>query len=272
MIIDKIYTKYSVLKSKATSKARLHKAMVSLSEIVKGKDCFVLGSSPTPSLERFNKNMSLVCVNGSSIIADKLNIPPPIMTVVDFELLDVNINRSKPARSAIIKNELLNDLDLGFIVSSQSNTSPGGHPDELKAKYSGFISLYKSDCRKIIHQATGVSNLENDVHGMLSRGMFSIGLCFWLGASSVTFSGFSLTRKNKNESTYFYGDVTNNIKIPDVEYKSLEDWDTRAHSMADCQLLGQLSLNGHKVYSDSKEFIPLLQNWGHVPPDWAKRN
>jgi len=246
--------------------------MENLSGIVKNKDCFVLGSSPRPSLERFDNSMPLVCVNGSAAIADKLGMPPPIMTIVDFELLDTNINRSKPARAAIVKDGLLSGLDLGFVVSSQSNTSPGGSPDELQAKYSNFISLYKTDCRKIIHQATGVSNLENDVHGALSRGMFAIGLCFWLGASSVTFSGFSLKRKSKNESAYFYGDVVNNIEILDPKYESLKGWDTMAHSMADCQLLGQLSLNGHKVYSDSEEFIPLLQNWGHVPPHWAKRD
>jgi hypothetical protein len=257
------YMRLSLLKS-----STLH----DLSKLIKDKDCFVLGSSPSPSLERFDNNMSLVCVNGSAMIADKLNMPPPVMTVVDFELLDVNINRSKPVRSKIIQNELLRDLDLGFIVSSQSNASPGGHPDELKANYSGFVSLYKSDCRKIIHQATGVSNLENDVHGLLSRGLFSIGLCAWLGASSITFSGFSLKRKNINESPYFYGDVINNVAIPDVRYKSIEGWDTRAHTMADCQLLGQLSLNGHKIYSDSEDFIPLLQNWGHAPPDWARRD
>ena len=272
MILGKLHRYFNRVFYSASSKQRLRSVMINLSSEVRGKNCFVLGSSPVPSIERFNDGMPLICINGSPMIAKELEMPPPTITVVDFELLDVNVNRLKPVRSVIIENELLSNLDLGVIVSSQSNASPGGNPDELKGIYSNFISLYKSDCRTIIHQATGVGNLENDVHGLLSRGAFAIGLCAWLGASSITFSGFSLKRESKNKSSYYYGDVVNDVLVRNEEFKSIQGWDTMAHSMADCQLLGQLSLNGHKIYSNSEEFIPLLQNWGHTPPDWAQRS
>lgn len=241
-----------------------------------GKDCFVLGSAPNPDLTLFQERMALVAVNGSAVNARRLGLPPPVMTVVDFELLDNSVNLSKETRSVIIKNRLLQGMDLGILVSTQSNGSQGGNPDILLAQYTKYIKIYKHQCRAIVHHVTGTKLLENDVHGLLSRGAFAIAICSWLGARSITFAGFSLFCTEEEDcSPHFYYDM-------DIKFKENVVWksenkpsgvsaDTRSHSLADCALISQLVLRGQRICSKERDFLPVIQNWGCNPPNWAKR-
>lgn len=241
-----------------------------------GKDCFVLGSAPNPDLSLFQEGMALVAVNGSAVNARRLGLPSPAMTVVDFELLDSSINTTKESRSIIVKNRLLEGTDLGVLVSTQSNNSQGGNPDVLHAYYADFIRLYKHQCQAIVHYITGTNMLERDVHGLLSRGALAIAICSWLGARTVTLAGFSLfCTKEERRSPHFYHDM-------DLEFRENVVWmsdntlppargNTRNHSLADCALISQLVLRGQRIHTKERDFLPVIQNWGCNPPDWAKK-
>ena len=237
---------------------------------IRGKDCFVLGSAPNPDLSLFREDMVIVAVNGSAANAKHLGLPSPSMTVIDFELLDVNKLSCSEARK--VSCEILKDLNLGMLIAVQSNNSQGGSPHILQAKYEDFFELLKLDRKRIVQHVSGTNLLENNVHGLTSTGGFAIAFSAYLGAKSITFSGFSLSCSKKDkEPPHFYqslGIATNiqqNYDIPEFDY------DSRSHSLADSALISQMVLKGYPIFSTSKDFLPLLQNWGSNPPKWAIR-
>jgi len=233
----------------------IHKANIILSsyfrirfvraEIIRllaGRECFVLGSAPDPNLTAFKSDSLLICVNGSAANAKKLGLPTPILTIVDFELLDSLVNLEKESRSVIIKNQLLRGLNLGTLISTQSNGSSGGSINCLNANVEKHIRLYKYDCMKIVHNITQAKLLEKNVHGVLSRGALAVLLCAWGCAKSVTFEGFKLFRtKEELYAPHFYENNVNET-VWNAEPQSFQDWDTRSHSLADSALITQLIL------------------------------
>lgn len=262
-----------------TRNLRLFIIKRALCKEVAGRDCFVLGSAPEPDLEGLDKDAVLICVNGSAANAARLGLKTPVMTVVDFELLDPSVNNEKITRSVIVKNRLLSGLDLGLLFVTQSNSSSGGTPECLDASYRLIATLYKSDCRSIVHNVTSCGVLENDVHGLLSRGGFAIALCAWGGAKRITFSGFSLFQNQKElHSPHFYESIKDSLDDKSVIWSATEsvneaglNWDTRSHSLADSTLVAMLFLNGFDIRSNTKDFAPMLSNWGKNPPEWVKR-
>lgn len=260
-----------------TRKLRLFLIKRAICAEVKGRDCFVLGSAPEPDLEGLNEDTVLVCVNGSGANAARLGLKSPVMTVVDFELLDPSLNTEKETRSVIIKNNLLRGLNLGLLLATQSNGRNGGSPSCLNASYKIGLKLYKTDCRLIVHNVTRCNLLENDVHGLLSRGGLAIALCVWGGAKKITFSGFSLFRhKDELYGPHYYASIENDYIEKDIIWavtkqvrEESDNWDTRNHSLADSALIAMLVLNGFDIRSSSKDFAVVLSNWGKNPPEWA---
>lgn len=260
-----------------TRSLRLFVIRRALRKEVAGRTCFVMGSAPEPDIEGMDKDAVLICVNGSGANAARLGLKSPVITVVDFELLDSAINTKVKTRSVIIKNDLLRGLNLGLLLATQSNYSNGGSPACLNASYKGGLKLYKTDCRSIVHKVTRSNILENDVHGLLSRGGLTLAICVWGGAKKIIFSGFSLFKhKDELNGPHYYASIEENFIEKDIiwavtkEAREMTDnWDTRNHSLADSTLIGMLVLNGHDISSSSKDFAVVLSNWGKNPPEWV---
>ena len=111
-------------------------------DLLRNKDVFILGSAPNPDLSSYSKKKILVTCNGSAANAKKLNLSEPILTIVDNELLDKKIVKKKQSRKSIIKGELLKSLNLGSIISVQSNHSQGNDVSLLQAQYNNFYKIW----------------------------------------------------------------------------------------------------------------------------------
>lgn len=252
---------------------RLNKVKGELQKRLSGKRCYVLGSAPEVDLSGYMEGDVVVSVNGSALNAKRLGLPEPRVTVVDFELLDPIVNQEKFSRSVIIKEEMLKGLDLGLLLSTQSNSSIGGDPNCLQARFEAHFQLYKEDCMKIVHNVTQTRNLEKTLQGLLSRGGMAIALCAYGGAKEIFFSGFSLFKDPKfDHPPYFHAaDFYNQNSLDSISWQlesyNRYDLDTRNHSLADCILIGQLVLAGINIQTSSKDFAPLLSNWGKTSID-----
>jgi hypothetical protein len=210
------------------------------SSILKGKDCFLVGSAPNIDLSLYNEKMKIISVNGSAENIYKYNLSPITLTIVDNELLDPSINVIKESRKKIISNELLKNYNLGTLFSTQSNLSNGGDPSVLKANFINYQMINKFICKSICKRLTNNNLINNDLYSIPSTGFIAIAICFYLGAKSVTLTGFSF-------------------------YNNIDKIDTRSHTLADCALLTSLILNGFKIQSNDVDVLPLLSNWGRNP-------
>ena len=92
---------------------------------IKDKKVLVLGSGPNVKISK-NKleNYIIVCCNGSAGYLKKNNLNiSPYLTIIDNELIDKEIVYEKNVRNQIIKKKLLKDMNLGNLISVQSNNS-----------------------------------------------------------------------------------------------------------------------------------------------------
>jgi hypothetical protein len=237
------------------ARLRLKKVKKSLPSLV-GYDVLILGSAPEPKLPKNYESMHLICCNGSAANAKLLNLVKPTITVVDYELVDPIISKKNNTRSDIVAKGLLKNIDLGFLVATQSNHSIGGAPGILNAKLSGFCEIDKFTRRVLIDHITGTKKLERNVNTSLcSTGGFAIALALFLGAKSVSISGFTFVNlPSVNLKTHFY---LNSIK------ETLKVINTRNHTLADAALITLSILNNHKIYTVERDILPLTQNWGN---------
>ena len=219
---------------------------------IAGKDVLILGSAPNPVLPKYFHAMPLICCNGSAANASDLSLQSPVMTVVDYELIDEHESKAKDVRSVIIDSGYLRGLDLGELVATQSNDAKGGKPEILQANYSRFLEISRFERRRMIDLLTNTRLLERDRRTSLcSTGAFAVALAFYLGAKSVTLSGF----------TYFVSsDVSNADEINSIN--------TRSHSMADSMLLGLATINGKVIQTGERDLLPVIQNYGNEGPKW----
>ncbi len=219
------------------------------------KHVFIVGSAPKLNLDHFSDDKVIISCNGSALNAKKNNLPDPVLTIVDNELIDKDIATTKPSRSVIVKNELLKDMYLGKLISVQSNYSKGGSPEILKANYSNFKSVNKNVRKMILKKILKVNWIEDNDLSLASTGGFTIALCAFLKAKTITFEGFNLFQEDGNDLKHFY---ESDKIIQDVRLKN----NTKAHSLADSIIIGCLAARGIKLYSSEKDFFPLLNNWG----------
>ena len=224
--------------------------------IVNNKDVFILGSAPNPNLELYTKDKLLITCNGSAASAHQNNLNTPVMTVIDNELVDLDIASTKPSRNKIINNKLLKGLNLGHLVSVQSNFSKGGSPEILGAKYKKFEQININLRRMILSRALDLKWLEMDELSLASTGGFTIALCAFLNARSITFEGFNLFQGESNDLKHFY---ESDKYLPSTSKKL----NTKAHSLADSLVIGLLVARGKKLFSSEVDFSPLLSNWGN---------
>ena len=256
MIYERIMRRVKIMRLRTTALARVKKIRESI-DILKDADILVLGSAPHPVLPKGAEDMLLVCCNGSAANAKQLGMKSPVMTVVDFELIDPVIAFSKSVRSDIIINKILADLDLGILVATQSNSAIGSAPEILNAHFNRYVSIDQFARLKILDIISGTDKLERDVRiSLCSTGAFAVAISLFLGARSVHISGFTLVRNvNDNVKMHFYEDS-------ELSEASLE-WDTRNHSMADSALITLSVINGHIIRTHERDLLPLTQNWGN---------
>ena len=236
---------------------RIRKSLI----LLKNADILILGSSPSPVLPEDYRNRLLICCNGSAANAKLLKLSEPVMTVVDYELIDADVALSKDVRSKIINNKILANLNLGYLVATQSNHAVGGKPEMLNAEYRDFLAIDRFTRRKIIDIVTGTNRIERDARlSLCSTGGFAVAFSLFLGARSVSIAGFThLFSGNKHSQMHFY----------DHALESLSHvLNTRNHSMADSALISLSVINGYKVSTDERDILPLVQIWGNSGPSW----
>ena len=216
------------------------------------KNIILVGSGPNLDETVFkNKEDIIVSCNASAGNVNKLNLGEVKLTVVDNELIDKKIAFEKDVRSNIIKNDVLKNLNLGHLISVQSNHSKDIDHELLKANIQSFTKVDKNMRKIIIDSVLGTSIIDNDNTSLISTGVFSICLCLYFGAKQVIFSGFTLF---KDEKDHFYNEPQNqNNKL-----KLL----TRNHSLADSVTIGLLKMKGFNIEARDKDFYPLMNNWG----------
>jgi hypothetical protein len=243
--------------------ARLSAMLASLRAQVTARTVFVLGSAPHSSAAQFDPSMVLVSCNASALSAHRHGLPPPTLTVMDNELLDPDVSNQKPGRDTIIARGLLRDLDLGHLVCVQSNRAQAGDPGALGAKLSAVSLLDRGQRHRVVRNASGIEALDGSNWAMVSTGAFAIALAVYLGASRVRFSGFGLYKPlDALDPPHFY----------DSDLPALgPQRESRNHSLADAALVCALALRGVDIATDDHDFLPLVQNWGSKPPDWARR-
>jgi hypothetical protein len=198
---------------------------------LKNKNILLIGSGPNVTLDiKHIQNLSIVCCNGSGSYLKNKNLKiNPLLTIVD--------------------NELIDSSNLGNLISVQSNKSKNSDPSLLEASYDSFNYINKNLRRLIINKVVNTNFIEINDQSLLSTGIFAISLCFYLGASSVFFTGFSLW---KNKKDYFYS----------IKEKSDKDYLVRNHSLADSLYISLLKVKNYKLFTNDKDFLPLMSNWG----------
>lgn len=219
---------------------------------LRGKKVIVLGSGPNAILDKKNLDKyELVCCNGSASYLKKNDLNKiPFLTIIDNELIDEKIAYDKIVRKNIIQNKLLKGINLGNLISVQSNHSNNSNPKILEANYRSYTYINKNFRRSIVNDLVKTNFIENDNDSLLSTGLFAISLCLLLGAERVDFTGFSYWKKEKD---YFYSQTDDLLK-----QKVL----TRNHSLADTFYIALLKIKKFNLYTRDEDFLPYMSNWG----------
>jgi hypothetical protein len=218
---------------------------------LRNKNILVLGSSDNPSLPKNLEDYEIICCNASPANIKKLGLKKPIATIVDYELVDPIVVKTKLVRKIIYENNILQNIDVGTLIATQSNSSKGGSPDLLNSNYKNFIEIDKILREEILFRLTKFKDIDKSIeHTLISTGAFAVALALFAGAQSVHISGFNL--HNRQSETHFYS-------IGGAPKQSI-----RNHSMADSFLIILLVINGYKISSNEVDLLPILTNWGSI--------
>lgn len=231
-----------------TIDARLN-ALTQKLEQLSNKNILVLGSSGNPRLPKNLEDYEIICCNASAANIKKLELKKPIATIVDYELVDPNVVKTKLARKIIYENKILQNIDVGILIATQSNSAKGGSPDLLNSNHKNFIEIDKVLREEILLKLTKFNDIDKSIqHTLVSTGAFAVALALFAGAKRVHISGFNF--HHQELGTHFY-------RIEGASNQSV-----RNHSMADSLLIILLLINGYKISSNEIDLLPLLSNWG----------
>jgi len=217
---------------------------------LKGKTIFIFGSSPKANFKEFKEEYLVISCNASAKNIKNFNLPKPALTLIDNELIDEDIIAEKKTRSTIIENEMLKNLDLGDLISVQSNHSSNSDKNLLKANINSYYFIPKRVRKIILDKISKQNFLDSNLKTIISTGIFAAYLCFFCKAKKVFLCGFSLHFDDENKK-WFY-------RI-DGEKESSQN--VRNHSLADCLAVGFLAINGYDIISCEKDFLPVTKNW-----------
>lgn len=224
-------------------------------ELVKGQKVMIVGSSPFSDFRRFEKDMTVVNLNGSISRNIAAGIPETHITFLDFEIVDPRVNREKMNRSEIISKGILKDAELGYVILTQSNSSKGGDLSLVANNYKKSIYIGKKLRRLIVLLVTKNLSLDNRKDGKLSTGGFAIAFVAAFKPETIYLTGFSFFKNRESDDPpHFYDD-----KLV-LDERALKD--TRSHSLADSLLISSLAVKGVSIESDDRDLKPLISNWG----------
>jgi uncharacterized protein YjbI with pentapeptide repeats len=218
---------------------------------LKNKPVFIFGSSSAPNINQFSNEKIILSCNASARNLKNLNLPKPKITIIDNELIDINIINQKKSRSTVIDEKILLDLDLGDLISIQSNHSNFTNPKLLSANFSSFNFFSKNFRKTILNIISKSDLLDNNLNTVISTGIFAAYFCFLMEAKEVYLCGFSLHIDSKNKKWFYNVNGETQITNSDV----------RNHSLADSLAVALLVINEYKVISCEKDFLPLTKNW-----------
>ena len=224
-------------------------------KLLKGQRVMIVGSSPFSDFRRFERDMTVINLNGSIARNIPAGIPETHLTFLDFEIVDPKINREKMNRSEVISKGILKDKELGYVILTQSNSSKGGDLSLVANNYKKSIYVGKKLRRLLVLLVTKNLSLENRKEGKLSTGGFAIAFVSAFKPKTIYLTGFSFFKHEESEDPpHFYDE---NFVLDDRDLK-----DTRSHSLADSLLISSLAVKGVSIESDDKDLKPLISNWG----------
>lgn len=241
----------------------------SLSKLLNGKTCCIVGSSPDVDIELIEQSEVIISVNRSAANIARITGKGPDVSILDYELIaDPVCTTSKRNRSGKITDQLLGEIDLGCLVLAQSNaTEIKLEHIQLRRHQTEFIR--RKNIRKVLVKITGNSLIDMNMETAPSRGAVSIGLCAWAGAKKINFTGFSIFRNTDSNKTgdFFYSemgiDVSQDGLKENYAFSAPRD-NVRNHSLADSLLIASLKAQGYTLFTTTVDFFPLLFNWGFV--------
>lgn len=149
----------------------------------------VLGSAPDPALPAdWGAGWSLITVNASQVMAEKLGLPQPDMTVISGQMMGdrpVNIEAQKVLAGR--STRALIYIDRG--VSARESTAAFAR---IGYGYDSFNSVSYGQREKINRLVLGADYGPGSGERKISTGLFAALLAVHLGAGPVVMSGFSL--------------------------------------------------------------------------------
>lgn len=244
----------------------------SLSELIKGKTCCVVGSSPDVDIKLIEQSEIIISVNRSAANIARITGRGPDISILDYELIaDPVCTVSKRNRNGAITEQLLGDIDLGYLILVQSNNTEI-ILDDVRLRRHKTDCIRRASIRQILSEITGNSLIDMNMATAPSRGAVSIGLCAWGGAKKVNFTGFSIFRHTDGNKTgdFFYSDLGVDVRkdgLKDNCTLSRPKDNVRHHSLADSLLIASLTAQGFTLCTTTVDFFPVLFNWGHVKTD-----
>ena len=245
----------------------LSKTQYELSELLEGKTCCVVGSSPDVDISLILKADVVVSVNRSAANIVRLTGKAPDISILDYELvLSDHGGTFKRARNPVITDQLLGNMDLGYLVLAQSNEAEITERD-LGLKRSNTRLIRRASIRKVLIGITGNKLIDMNLRTAPSRGAVSLGICAWAGAKQILFTGFSIFRSSDGNETgdFFYGQMGVQVERDGLKINSPRTSpkdNVRYHSLADSLIIGSLVAKGYRLYTSTVDFFPVLFNWG----------
>ena len=226
-----------------------------LRRIIKNQEVMIIGSSPFSDFRRYKEGMIIVNLNGSVARNKSYGLPSPVITFLDFEIVDQATQIEKKNRKEIIQNSLLLGVNLGYVILTQSNSSRGGDLQEITNDFKQVIKISKKLRRWIVLFASRNLLLEKKRDGLLSTGGFALSFISLLSPKLIYLSGFSLYKDLESDDPPHFYDVGEKLDASKLE-------GTRSHSLADSLLISILALRGLIIITDDRDIKPLISNWG----------
>ncbi len=238
-------------------------------ETLRGRDCLVVGSAPDADFSALSPDVALVSVNGSGRRLLDHGRDRIDLTVLDSQVLDPAMNRTKETRAVIVREKVLEKLDIGDVYIVDSTKEPEiGPMAQLATRYRRTTRVGRVERRWIACSATGTTWFDQNSDSLISTGAFAIALCAFAGARSIVFTGFGLYRQAQKGDPHYYASLGirfNNDPAPAPAAPPSPEADApvfvRTHAAADCGVVNALFLSGFDIRTTDRDFVALVRNF-----------
>lgn len=226
-----------------------------LKPIIKNQEVLLVGSAPFSAFNSYHPGMKVININGSGYRNKEIGNIKVDITLLDCEVLDPKINKVKENRKEIIENGILTEINLGVLIQTQSNNSPGGRPSDYNLFFDRELLMSRLTRRLILFLLFRNFRIESNRQSLLSTGGIALATVALLKPKKISLTGFSFFKSI---------DVDDPPKVYNMEQQSIQFnlQDTRSHSSADSFLISYLSLRDGNIFSEDRDLLPLVNNWG----------